>query len=215
MSAFSGSYLLISRNRVEIARLGGAALRPKERHTPNTCPRSTHLFILKVFFLSTARVRGGEVGRLCSSGFRARSVNFFPGGSHSCRSTFRSVLDIFSFFLTGTHTCGFDSTVRRVWNPQYKSWSVFSQDHLVKTLLGSDVGEQHNAALDALKSIRLFNYFNYLQSGQGGGEAALDAVKQKLLESPPEPSFAKKNPSWEGVCMGNRKTCTCGAPFFG
>ena len=127
----------------------------------------------------------------------------------------RSVLDIFSFFLTGTHTCGFDSTVWRVWNPQYKSWSVFSQDHLVKTLLGSDVGEQHNAALDALKSIRLFNYFNYLQSGQGGGEAALDAVKQKLLESPPEPSFAKKNPSWEGVCMGNRKTCTCGAPFFG
>jgi len=122
---------------------------------------------------------------------------------------------VFSFFLTGTHTCGFDSTVWRVWNPQYKSWSVFSQDHLVKTLLGSDVGEQHNAALDALKSIRLFNYFNYLQSGQGGGEAALDAVKQKLLESPPEPSFAKKNPSWEGVCMGNRKTCTCGAPFFG
>ena len=61
----------------------------------------------------------------------------------------------FSHFLTGTHTCGFDSTVRRVWNPQYKSWSVFSQDHLVKTLLGSDVGEQHNAALDALKSIRL------------------------------------------------------------
>ena len=48
-----------------------------------------------------------------------------------------------------------------------------------------------------------------------GGEAALDAAKQKLLESPPEPSFAKKNPSWEGVCMGNRKTCTCGAPFFG
>jgi len=103
----------------------------------------------------------------------------------------------------------------RVWNPQYKSWSVFSQDHLVRTLLGSDVGEQHNAALDALKSIRLFNYFHYLQSEQGGGEAALDAAKQKLLESPPEPSFAKKNPSWEGVCMGNRKTCTCGAPFFG
>ena len=71
------------------------------------------------------------------------------------------------------------------------------------------------AALDALKSIRLFNYFHYLQSEQGGGEAALDAAKQKLLESPPEPSFAKKNPSWEGVCMGNRKTCTCGAPFFG
>ena len=103
----------------------------------------------------------------------------------------------------------------RVWNPRYKSWSVFSQDHLVKTLLGGDVGERHNAALDALKSIRLFNYFHHLRSARGGGEAALDVAKEKLLESPPEPSFAKKNPSWDGVCMGNRKTCTCGAPFFG
>ena len=30
----------------------------------------------------------------------------------------------------------------------------------------------------------------------------------------PAPSFAKRNPSFEGVCMGNRKTCTCGAAFF-
>ena len=105
MSAFSGSYLLISRNRVEIARLGGAALRPKERHTPNTCPRSTHLFILKVFFLSTARVRGGEVGRLCSSGFRARSVNFFPGGSPAVAPLFDLFLTFSHFFLTGPHTC--------------------------------------------------------------------------------------------------------------
>lgn len=41
------------------------------------------------------------------------------------------------------------------------------------------------------------------------------AVEQMLLATQPEPSFARKNPSFEGVCMGNRKTCTCGAPFFG
>jgi len=40
-------------------------------------------------------------------------------------------------------------------------------------------------------------------------------LQQKLLAMPPEPSFAKQNPSYEGVCMGNRKTCTCGAPFLG
>jgi RNA exonuclease 4 len=26
----------------------------------------------------------------------------------------------------------------RVWNPQYKSWSVFGQDHLAKLLLNWD-----------------------------------------------------------------------------
>ena len=31
----------------------------------------------------------------------------------------------------------------------------------------------------------------------------------------PEPSFAKKFPIYDGVCMGNRKSCTCGAPFLG
>ena len=71
------------------------------------------------------------------------------------------------------------------------------------------------AAIDALKSVRLFNYYAFLQSPGGGGEPAVEAAKRRLLETPPEPSFAKKNPSWEGCCMGNRKTCTCGAPFFG
>jgi|TARA_B110000977_G_scaffold26153_1_gene32469 RNA exonuclease 4 len=103
----------------------------------------------------------------------------------------------------------------RVFNKQYNSWSVFGQDHLVKTLLGVEVASQHDAASDALKSVRLFNFYQWLNSPQGGGEPALDLAKQRLLQTPPEPSFAKKNPTFEGCCMGNRKTCTCGAPFFG
>ena len=103
----------------------------------------------------------------------------------------------------------------RVWNAQYKSWSVFGQDHLVKTLLGAEVAAQHDAASDALKSVRLFNYYQWLQTSQGGGEAALEHAKARLLQTTPEPSFAKLNPSFEGCCMGNRKTCTCGAPFLG
>lgn len=103
----------------------------------------------------------------------------------------------------------------RVWNAQYNSWSVFGQDHLVKTLLGAEVAAQHDAASDALKSVRMFNYYNWLQSPQGGGAPALENAKARLLQTPPEPSFARKNPSFEGCCMGNRKTCTCGAPFLG
>ena len=38
--------------------------------------------------------------------------------------------------------------------------------------------------------------------------------RAKLLAVPPEPSFAKRFPSFEGVCQGNRRTCSCGAPFF-
>jgi RNA exonuclease 4 len=63
--------------------------------------------------------------------------------------------------------------------------------------------------------VRLFNYYQWLSSPQGGGAPALEHAKALLLQTPPEPSFAKKNPSFEGCCMGNRKTCTCGAPFFG
>ncbi len=40
-------------------------------------------------------------------------------------------------------------------------------------------------------------------------------MQEALLAAKVEPSFAKRNPEFEGVCMGNRKNCVCGAPFFG
>ncbi len=39
--------------------------------------------------------------------------------------------------------------------------------------------------------------------------------QEALLAAEPTESFAKRNPTFEGVCMGNRKTCRCGAPFLG
>lgn len=101
----------------------------------------------------------------------------------------------------------------RVWNRQYKSWSVFGQDHLAKVLLQWDAPAAggHDAVGDALKSIRLFRLHQQLQASPAQWEAAQAA----LLAAPPAPSFAKLNPSFEGVCMGNRKTCTCGAAFLG
>ena len=54
----------------------------------------------------------------------------------------------------------------RVWNPRFKTWSVFGQDHVAQVLLGwgpSQTG--HNAVEDAVKSMRLFNYYRMLQVG--------------------------------------------------
>jgi hypothetical protein len=100
----------------------------------------------------------------------------------------------------------------RVWNPRYKSFTVFGQDHLAKVLLDWNTGDQHDAVGDAVKSIRLFNMYRQLHGQPTVWQAQVEA---RLLATQPEPSFAKKNPSFEGVCMGNRRTCTCGAPFFG
>ena len=40
-------------------------------------------------------------------------------------------------------------------------------------------------------------------------------VQEAVLSVEPEPSFAKRFPVFDGVCMGNRKACKCGAPFLG
>ena len=99
----------------------------------------------------------------------------------------------------------------RIFNPKYKTYSVFSQDHLAKILLSWEVSPTHDAVGDAIKSVRLFNLYQQVHSQP----QAWEKIQEKLLATEPEPSFAKKNPSFEGVCMGNRRTCTCGAPFFG
>jgi len=73
------------------------------------------------------------------------------------------------------------------------------------------IGHRSLPCSDAIKSMRLFNLHRHIQSQP----ELWQQMQEKLLTTTPEPSFAKKNPSFEGVCMGNRKTCTCGAPFFG
>lgn len=99
----------------------------------------------------------------------------------------------------------------RVWNPQYKSWSVFGQDHLCRVLLGVDGGtEAHNAVTDAQKSMRLFN----LHTQSSADAERWKEMQAALLAAPQQPSFARRFPVYEGVCMGNRKACSCGAAFL-
>ena len=87
----------------------------------------------------------------------------------------------------------------------------FGLDHCVATWLGAP-RLAHDAVMDAFHSMSLFNCYRSVQA-QGGD--ALAQLQRKTLSTPPEPSFAKRHPTFEGCCMGNRKTCTCGAPFFG
>jgi|TARA_Y100000994_G_scaffold244160_1_gene243550 RNA exonuclease 4 len=103
--------------------------------------------------------------------------------------------------------------VWRTWNPKFSTYSVFSQDHLVRRLLQGqlELNEKHCAEGDSVKSMKLFQLWRELHHAP----EKLQREKEKLLEGTPEPSFAKRFPTFEGVCMGNRKTCTCGAPFFG
>jgi len=96
-----------------------------------------------------------------------------------------------------------------VWNERYKSWSVFSQDHLVRCLLGTEVNNTHDAAGDCVKSVRLFRLFYEMKDSP----ETLAAARSKLLAIPPEPSFSKRFPTFEGVCQGG-KLCSCGAAKF-
>eukprot|EP00884_Botryococcus_braunii_P007760 jgi/Botrbrau1/16986/Bobra.49_2s0045.1 len=95
-------------------------------------------------------------------------------------------------------------------HPNYRTPTRFGLAHLSKVLLQSPTGEQHDAADDAWKSIRLWNLYRQLQDDPSG----LQRAKDNLLNTPVDPSFAKLNPTCDGVCMGNKKTCKCGAPLF-
>lgn len=98
----------------------------------------------------------------------------------------------------------------RVFNPKFNNFSFFSLQHEARVVLGISMDGPHNAVTDALVSIKLLTRYFELQEDK----QAMDAAKQALLAMPPEPSFAKKNPSFEGVCMGNKKTCSCKQPFL-
>jgi len=99
----------------------------------------------------------------------------------------------------------------RVWNPKYGSLTYFGLDHAASCWLGkANDGAAHNAETDAIKSMQIFNLYCRAQNDA----AELQRLHEALLSRPVAPSFAKLNPEYEGCCMGNKKSCTCGAPFF-
>ena len=75
-------------------------------------------------------------------------------------------------------------------------------------------GAAHDAVGDAAKSMRVYRAYLQMSGAEEGAAMSLAEAQQKLLSAPKAPSFAILHPTYEGVCQGNRKTCSCGQPFF-
>ena len=105
-----------------------------------------------------------------------------------------------------------DARVRDSDDSYFNSYSYFSQDHYAGVWLGNarTEADAHDAVADAILSMRLFGAYTSVQHDP----AAVAAMAAKVIAVKPKPSFAVLNPTFEGCCMGNRKTCKCGAPFF-
>jgi len=86
-------------------------------------------------------------------------------------------------------------------HPQYRSMAKFSLAHEARCLLAIEQTETHHPAVDAWLSIRLYQLYTMLQKNPQHMERA----HTLLLDTPVEPAFNKRNPEYEGVCMGNRK----------
>jgi RNA exonuclease 4 len=101
----------------------------------------------------------------------------------------------------------------RVFNERYKSFTYFGLDHVATVVFGESLdGAAHNAVTDAIKSMRLFLFYVHMQTP--GLEEQWAQTQKNLLTHPIAKSFAFLNPTFEGVCMGNRKTCKCSDPTF-
>ena len=97
----------------------------------------------------------------------------------------------------------------------FRAWDgsryvYFSQDHCAKVWLGAvrPPNVAHDAVGDAAVSMALLGCYMRMP------DSAKAQCHARALATPRDPSFAVKNPSFEGVCQGNRRLCTCGAPHF-
>jgi RNA exonuclease 4 len=98
----------------------------------------------------------------------------------------------------------------RVWNPTRGEFTAFSQDHCAKVWLGIGDRPNHNAMEDAIIAMSLFNMYRTIQ----WDPMRLYHLQMTTLAAPRTPGFSSRNPVIDGCCMGNRKQCSCGAPFL-
>uniref|UniRef100_A0A7S3JUD6 C3H1-type domain-containing protein n=1 Tax=Aureoumbra lagunensis TaxID=44058 RepID=A0A7S3JUD6_9STRA len=100
----------------------------------------------------------------------------------------------------------------RAYDPMKRRWNYFSQDHIAKVWLNKfrPPGGHHDAVGDAMISMRLLHAFISVRRDS----YQLELLKSQTINTPRAPSFAVTHPVFEGVCMGNRSLCQCGAPHF-
>jgi hypothetical protein len=112
--------------------------------------------------------------------------------------------------------CAIDlAALFRVWTAD-KRYAYFSQDHVSSVWLrGTPFARApnaaHDAVADAATSMALFH--SYWQAR--AEPVRLATLQQATLSTPRRASFAVQNPTFEGVCQGQKRTCICGGPFFG
>lgn len=95
-------------------------------------------------------------------------------------------------------------------NPRFAGLTFFSLAHEAKALLCMDQKEQHHPAIDAYLSIKLYQLYTILEKNP----IELERAKKVLLDLPVDSAFNRKNPVYDGVCMGNKRECKCGSPWF-
>ena len=98
----------------------------------------------------------------------------------------------------------------RVWNHKKNSFTNFSQDHVAKVWLGIGDRTTHNALEDSHISISLFNAYRKVQNDRN----QLLYYQNLTFTAERESSFAFREGSIDGCCLGNRKTCICGGAFL-
>jgi len=91
--------------------------------------------------------------------------------------------------------------VWRRWAPQYNSYTHYSLGHQSKCILGLPI-TTHSASTDATITMKLFQYYLYCR------KYSIQLLHSKigiLHNTRIEPSFAKRNPTFEGVQMQSKK----------
>ena len=84
----------------------------------------------------------------------------------------------------------------KVWDPRRGRHAYFGLDHYATCWLGeARDGAAHNAVHDAQKSVKVFNAYTAVMHDP----AAVAAVGERILSTPPDPSFSKLNPTFEGT----------------
>ena len=102
------------------------------------------------------------------------------------------------------------SALFRCWNPTRGEYTGFSQDHCAKVWLGIGDRPNHDALSDSAISMTLFNTYRGVQHDPN----QLYQLQQATMAAPRTLGFSATHPTVDGCCMGNRKSCKCGAPAF-
>merc|ERR1719361_765769 len=91
--------------------------------------------------------------------------------------------------------------VWRRWAPQYHGYTHYSLGHQSKCILGTPI-LKHSASVDATITMKLFQYYLYCR------KYSIQLLQSKITilhNTRIEPSFAKRNPTFEGVQMQSKK----------